>query len=111
MNSILMCSLIVSSLAVSLQPSLGAANQTAADSQDAQAIATTPTLPTPSGTFGIGRIGYEWIDLSRPDPNSTDPKAHRDLMVYLWYPSLERNTKEAGRYLPGAQAMDADPSL
>jgi hypothetical protein len=111
MNSILMRALIVSSLAISLQPSLGAASQTPAAPQDAQAIATTPTLPTPSGIFGIGRIGYEWIDLSRPDPYSTDPQAHRDLMVYLWYPSPQGNTGEAGWYLPGARAMDADPAL
>ncbi len=111
MNNILMCALIVSSLAVSLQPSLGAARQTPAAPQDAQATAATPQLPTPSGTFGIGRIGYEWIDLSRPDPYSTDPQAHRDLMVYLWYPSPRGNTAEAGWYLPGAKAMDADSDL
>ena len=92
MNNILMCALIVSSLAISLQPSLGAASQTPAAPQDAPATAATPQLPTPSGTLGIGRIGYEWVDLSRPDPNSTDPKAHRDLMVYLWYPSPQGNT-------------------
>jgi hypothetical protein len=45
--------------------------------------AATPTLPTPSGPFGIGRIGYEWIDPSRPDTYSANPDAHRDLMVYL----------------------------
>jgi pimeloyl-ACP methyl ester carboxylesterase len=109
MNSILMCALIVSSLAISLQPSLDAASQTPPAPQDG--TAATPTLPTPSGTFGIGRIGYEWIDLSRPDAYSTDPQAHRDLMVYLWYPSPQRNTAEEGWYLPGAKAMDADPAL
>jgi hypothetical protein len=64
MNSILMCALIVSSLVISLTPSLGETNQT-------NPVAATPTLPIPSGTFGIGRIGYEWIDLSRP---VVDPK-------------------------------------
>jgi pimeloyl-ACP methyl ester carboxylesterase len=104
MNSILMCALIVSSLVISLTPSLGETNQT-------NPVAATPTLPIPSGTFGIGRIGYEWIDLSRPDPNSTDPKAHRDLMVYLWYPSARGKAGQAGWYLPGAETMDADSSL
>ena len=74
-------------------------------------VAATPTLPTPSGTFGIGRIGYEWIDLSRPDPYSIAPQAHRDLMVYLWYPSPRGNAGEPGWYLPGAKEMDADPDL
>jgi dienelactone hydrolase len=104
MNKFLLWALIVSSLAISLKPSLGATSQT-------NPVAATPTLPTPSGTFGIGRIGYEWIDLSRPDPYSTAPQAHRDLMVYLWYPSPRGDTEEAGWYLPGADAMDADPNL
>ena len=43
-----------------------------------------PHLPAPSGPFGIGRIGYEWIDTSRPEVHSADPQAHRDLMVFLW---------------------------
>jgi dienelactone hydrolase len=111
MNSVLMCALIVSSLAISLQASRGAASQTLSAPHDAQAGAVTPQLPTPSGTFGIGRMGYEWIDLSRPDTYSTDPQVHRDLMVYLWYPSPEGNTKEEGWYLPGAKAMDAEPAL
>jgi pimeloyl-ACP methyl ester carboxylesterase len=104
MKSFLMCALIVSSLAISLTPSLGETNQT-------NPVAATPTFPIPSGTFGIGRIGYEWIDLWRPDPYSTDPQAHRDLMVYLWYPSPRGNAEEPGWYLPGAREMDADPDL
>jgi dienelactone hydrolase len=111
MHRTLMCALIVSSLAISLQANMGAASQTAAAPQDASASAEIPTLPTPSGTFGIGRIGYEWIDLSRLDAYSTAPQAHRDLMVYLWYPSPRGNSQEAGWYFPGAKAMDADPSL
>ncbi len=111
MKRVLMCAFIVGSLAISLQPIPGAASQTPAASHEAQADTSTPQLPTPSGTFGIGRIGYEWIDFSRPDAYSTDPQAHRDLMVYLWYPSPRGDTEEAGRYLPGADAMDADPNL
>jgi pimeloyl-ACP methyl ester carboxylesterase len=104
MNSILMCALALGSLALSFKPALGETNQT-------NPVAATPTLPTPSGTFGIGRIGFEWIDLSRPDANSTGAHAHRDLMVYLWYPSPRGNAEEPGWYLPGAREMDADPDL
>jgi dienelactone hydrolase len=71
----------------------------------------TPTLPTPSGPFGIGRVGYEWIDTSRPDTYSANPDAHRDLMVYLWYPAPRTDTGNRGRYLPGAQQMDANPEV
>ena len=48
-----------------------------------------PQLPSPTGQFGVGRVGYEWMDGSRPDGHAADSKAHRDLMVYLWYPALK----------------------
>jgi predicted esterase len=72
------------------------------------------TLPEPSGPFGIGRIGYEWIDDARQDAYSSDPDtsaphAPRDLMIYLWYPSLRKVSASPGAYLPGAKQMDADP--
>jgi hypothetical protein len=71
--------------------------------------AATPVLPMPSGPFGIGRIGYEWIDPSRPDAYSTDPNAHRDLMVYLWYPAPQKGG--TGMYLPGAKRMDLNSEV
>jgi hypothetical protein len=101
MKSILPCALILASLALSLGPVLAQTNT----------VVATPTLPAPSGTFGIGRVGYEWIDRSRPDTYSSDPQAHRDLMVYLWYPSPRGNDEKAGWYLPGAKEMDADRDL
>jgi predicted dienelactone hydrolase len=73
--------------------------------------AATPTLPMPSGLFGIGRIGYEWIDRSRPDTYSANPDAHRDLMVYLWYPAPRTDTGKRGPYLPGAKQMEANPEV
>ncbi len=71
----------------------------------------TPALPTPSGPFGIGRIGYEWIDTSRPDTYSANPDAHRDLMVYLWYPAPRTEPGNSGTYLPGAKQMDANAEV
>jgi dienelactone hydrolase len=68
-------------------------------------------LPVPSGPFGIGRVGYEWIDPSRPDAYSANPGAHRDLMVYLWYPAPRTDTGRTGPYLPGAKQMDANPEV
>jgi hypothetical protein len=44
----------------------------------------SPKIPVPSGPFGIGRVGYDWVDPSRPDRHSTEPNAHRELMVYFW---------------------------
>jgi len=70
-----------------------------------------PQLPIPAGPFDIGRVGYEWVDRSRPDGHSTDPQAHRDLMVYLWYPSLKGKAERIGEYLPGAKPMDANSAV
>jgi Platelet-activating factor acetylhydrolase, isoform II len=104
MKGTLSCALILGSLALSIRPVL-------AQTAQANTVTATPTLPAPSGAFGIGRAGYEWIDRSRPDGYSSDPQAHRDLMVYLWYPSPRGDGEEAGWYLPGAKEMDADPDL
>lgn len=68
-----------------------------------------PKIPTPAGPFGIGRVGYDWVDPSRPDPNSTDPNSHRELMVYFWYPTSKKSTDTKGPYLPGAQRMHTLP--
>src|SRR6185312_1044766 len=65
-----------------------------------------PKLPSPSGPFGIGRVGYDWIDASRPAWNSTDPQAHRELMVYLWYPTAQKHGDVRGAYIPGAKEID-----
>ncbi|MGD1106825.1 MAG: hypothetical protein ABR865_07250 [Terracidiphilus sp.] len=70
-----------------------------------------PQLQSPTGQFGIGRVGYEWTDGSRPDGHSVDPQAHRDLMVYLWYPSPKGKAGEFGEYLPGAKRMDANSAV
>lgn len=67
-----------------------------------------PALPEPSGRYGIGRVGFDWVDTSRPDPYSHRPGAHREMMVYLWYPSV-KSADVRGAYLPGAKQMDADP--
>lgn len=70
-----------------------------------------PKLPSPTGPFGVGRVGYEWIDRSRPDRHVTNSMAHRDLMVYLWYPAPKIEKREPGAYLPGAKQMDADDAV
>jgi pimeloyl-ACP methyl ester carboxylesterase len=86
----------------------------AVPSGSAQGAITQPAvlrLPVPSGPFGIGRVGYEWIDNARPDAYSTDPKANRALMVYFWYPTPQSTAGVAESYLPGAKQMDADPDV
>ena len=81
------------------------------DIQTAQLTDTLPKIPVPSGPFGIGRVGYDWVDTSRPDRYSSESKAHRELMVYMWYPTSARSADTKGPYLPGAQRMDALPEV
>lgn len=76
-----------------------------------QAPEALPKITPPSGPFGIGRVGYHWVDASRPDPYSTEPNAHRELMVYSWYPTLPKAADTKGPYLPGAERMDALPEV
>jgi dienelactone hydrolase len=73
-----------------------------------EASQKAPELRIPSGPFGIGRIGCDWTDTSRPDQFSSYPNAHRRLMVYLWYPTSQKSADAKGAYLPGAKQMDAD---
>lgn len=68
-----------------------------------QTSAIVPRIPTPSGPFGIGRIGFHWIDSSQPD--DYDPKRSRELMVYFWYPTA-KSAGAKGQYFPGAAQMD-----
>lgn len=86
-------------------------NHIPADPQQGGLKALAPKLPVPSGPFGIGRINYAWIDPSRPDTYSANPDAHRDLMVYLWYPAPRTDAARTGPYLPGAKQMDANPEV
>ena len=75
-----------------------------------QVARQVPVLPQPSGQFGIGRVGFDWVDQKRPEPLSSQPNAHRELMVYLWYPTaLNRDNFARGTYLPGAKEIDRTP--
>jgi len=66
-----------------------------------------PTLPRPSGSFAVGRIGFDWTDRSRREVLSKDADAKRELMVYVWYPT-ETGGKigKPAPYLPGAAAIN-----
>jgi hypothetical protein len=49
-----------------------AALQSPSTSGSAQTSVALPQIPSPTGPYGIGRIGYHWTDASRPD--DYDPK-------------------------------------
>jgi dienelactone hydrolase len=60
----------------------------------------TVTLPKPTGSFSVGRIGYDWIDDTRFDPFSKTKDDKRKLSIWIWYPvTLTQNAKNA-KYFP-----------
>jgi len=64
-------------------------------------------LPPVPGEFGIGRVGFDWVDQKRPEAPSVAANAHRELMVYVWYPaSAGRGNRSEGVYLPGAKEIE-----
>jgi len=77
----------------------------------AACLAEAPELPVPAGSYGVGRIAFDWTDHSRRDSRGADPKRDRELMVYLWYPMERPSTDPHGVYWPGAKAIDADATL
>jgi predicted dienelactone hydrolase len=65
--------------------------------------AERPSLPSPTGSYAVGRVSYEFTDESRPEPLSSAPSAHRRMMVHVWYPA-DRSAargKPTAAYLPG----------
>ncbi len=77
-------------------------------SSSVKTSASVPELPYPSGPFGIGRVGFDWVDATHPD--HYDPKRKRELMVYFWYPTA-KSVGAKGQYLPGAAEMDVTPAI
>jgi Platelet-activating factor acetylhydrolase, isoform II len=63
-------------------------------------------LPSPSGKYAVGRIAYHWEDNSRMEQFSKVAQAHRELMVYVWYPvdARDKHSKHA-EYLPGVAVI------
>src|SRR5262249_47758246 len=58
-------------------------------------------LPTPTGPYSVGRASLQWSDESRPDAAS--PDGHRQLVVWLWYPSA-KTQQQVAAWQPGKWA-------
>jgi len=44
-------------------------------------------FPNPTGRYRVGTTSLRMVDESRTEPNSTNPREHRELMVQIWYPA------------------------
>lgn len=44
-------------------------------------------LPTPTGSYRVGRASFHRIDASRPETITADPTDHRQVLFHIWYPA------------------------
>src|SRR5260370_16487923 len=64
-------------------------------------------LTVPSGAFGVGRVGFDWIDPNRAADMAEDRGPHSELMVYLWYPTEAISPEVKSTLFPGAKQIDS----
>ncbi len=66
------------------------------------------TLPTPTGSFAVGRAIYDWTDETKPDTLAPGPGAKRELLVWIWYPSTGQSLAEDD-YIPAEMRAAVGP--
>jgi dienelactone hydrolase len=60
------------------------------------------TLPTPTGTFAVGRTPYVCSDPAHLHPTAPQPGTKRELLAWIWFPAAPRQQSHAfDDYLPG----------
>lgn len=70
---------------------------------------TEITLPTPTGSFAVGRATYSWADDVTSDTLAPVPGAKRELLVWIWYPSAAgQSTAMMDDYLPAPVRAEAE---
>ena len=69
---------------------------------------TEVTLPTPSGSFAVGRVIYAWADDEHSDPLAPIAGTKRELLVWIWYPAARRSDAITDDYMPAAVRAPAD---
>jgi predicted dienelactone hydrolase len=71
---------------------------------------TPLTLPSPTGSFSVGRTGFDWVDPARTDTLAGQPGLPRELAVWVWYPGEMNPAAQPAPYLPlnWVQARDQD---
>ena len=65
------------------------------------------SFPPPTGPYAIGTLTYHWIDAARSEAFAIYPRARRELMVQIWYPSHAKASGHRAAYLPDAAAVTA----
>ncbi len=62
-------------------------------------------LPAPTGPYSVGRVSFHWIDTSRTEALAPEPRGHRELIVWIWYPAAP-DTGTPSTYLDGLRAVE-----
>ena len=70
---------------------------------------TAVTLPTPTGTFVVGRVVYDWADNETLDTLAPVPGTKRELLVWIWYPSAAGQSAAMDDYVPVQMRAAAAP--
>ena len=71
---------------------------------------TDLTLPAPSGAFAVGRTSYAWVNSAQIDELAPSPKAKREVLVWIWYPSSTSQPTKPADYLPASWRAAVDHS-
>lgn len=61
---------------------------------------TEIALPTPTGHFAVGRATYTWVNNAETDELAPSPGAKREVVVWIWYPSVAATSAASAEYLP-----------
>jgi len=59
------------------------------------------TLPTPTGSFAVGRTQSVWSDAAQAELLAPQPGTKRELLAWIWYPAAPRQPSQTfDDYLP-----------
>lgn len=64
-------------------------------------------LPSPTGTFGVGRMVFDWTDKSREEVATSEAGDYRELLVYLFYPIDNNSHGHMAVYFPHLKEVEA----
>jgi predicted dienelactone hydrolase len=69
------------------------------------------TLPTPTGSFAVGRAIYDWADDAAVDTLAPVPGIKRELLVWIWHPSVAGGQSVVtDDYVPAPMLAAAGPA-
>ena len=67
------------------------------------------TLPTPTGSFAVGRAIYDWTDAAKLDTLAPVSGSKHELLVWIWYPSAAGQSVAMADYVPAQMRAAAGP--